>query len=72
MLFYLLLMNQDIGDKILTVVKKISDLKEDAEVEYFFQCVSCGGLLLYVELPLSDEKGYTFFCGACGKSYSSL
>jgi transcription elongation factor Elf1 len=59
-------------ERIFAVVKKISDLKEDAEVEYFFQCVSCGGLLLYVKVPLNDEKGYTFFCGACGKSYPSL
>jgi len=59
-------------ERILVGVKKISDLKEDAEVEYFFQCVSCGGLLLYVEVPLNNEKGYTFFCATCGKSYPSL
>jgi len=59
-------------EKILVAVRKISDLKEDAEVENFFQCVSCGSYLFYVEVPLNDEKGYTFFCGACGKSYPGL
>jgi len=59
-------------ERILVGVKKISDLKEDAEVESFFQCVSCGAYIFYVEIPLSDEKGYTFICAVCGKNYPGL
>jgi transcription elongation factor Elf1 len=59
-------------ERILIGVKKISDLKEDAEVEYFFQCVSCGAYLFYIEVPLNDEKGMNLICGVCGKNYPSL
>ena len=65
-------MNQDIGDKILIVVKKISDLKEDAEVENFFECTDCGNHIFYIKIPLTDEEGWIFICAICGKVFPGL
>jgi len=59
-------------EKILVAVRKISDLKDGAEVEYFFECIDCGTHLFYNKVPRNDEEGWTFNCANCGKTYTSL
>jgi len=56
---------------VLFIVRKISELKDNAEVENFFECVGCGNHLFYCEVP-SDDSGWSFFCAVCGKNYPAL
>jgi transcription elongation factor Elf1 len=59
-------------EKIMIMIKKISDLKQDAEVENFFECIDCGNHVFYIEIPLKEEEGYSFICSVCGKTYPGL